>query len=58
MMDPKLRVCLVSTVLPCLNLGCLLYIIAMLVAHLFRLWLVNLEVMLHLFYFMFRNTLW
>jgi hypothetical protein len=52
MMDPKLRTCLVSIVLPWLNLDYLLYALAMLVSHLLRLWLVNLETMLHLFYFM------
>jgi hypothetical protein len=49
MIDPKLRICLASIVLPGLNLGCLLQIVAMLAAHLLRLWLVNLETMLHLF---------
>jgi hypothetical protein len=49
MMEPKLRMCLISIVITCLNLGCLLYVVAMLVAHLLRLWLVNLETMLHLF---------
>jgi hypothetical protein len=32
MMDPKLRICLVSFEIPRLNLGCLLYVVAMLIA--------------------------
>jgi hypothetical protein len=40
LMDPKLRTCLVSIVLPWLNLDYLLYVVAMLVVHLLRLgWL-------------------
>jgi hypothetical protein len=33
MMDPKLRICLVSFELPGLNLGCYIYVVATLVAY-------------------------
>jgi hypothetical protein len=36
--NPKLRICLVSFKLPCLNLGCYIYIVATLVAYI-RLWM-------------------
>jgi hypothetical protein len=48
MMDPKLRICLVSFELPRINLGCYIYVVAMLVAFI-RLWLDNLKIMLYWF---------
>jgi hypothetical protein len=48
MMDPKLRMCLVSIGFPRLNLGYYNYAVVTLVA-LLRFWLDNLKIMLHYF---------